>query len=72
MPQSINDVNSVGTFKLYAKKMIKECRFQQACQDALNLIEREAFKDLGLRDETTFVHWWTKLYYKAMDLRKMT
>ena len=28
--------------------------------------------ELNLREQVTLVHWWTKIYYKACDLRSMT
>lgn len=68
----ISQVQTVQQFKAYAKFLIKDFRFQKACLEVLGIVDREAFQELNLREETTLVHWWTKVFLKAGDLRKLT
>ena len=68
----MGEVKSVATFKTFCKQVISECSFREGVQDVMDLYDRDMFSELKLRDETTMVHWWTKVVYRSGDLRKMT
>ena len=69
MDESITEVSA---FKAKAKEFIQASKYKEAIEFAKRKINEECFQDLELREEVTFVHWWTKIYYKACDLRNLT
>ena len=67
---SLDPIDTVNAFKAQCKEYIRSCSFDKAI--SLCSIKYESFQDLQLREEVTLIHWWTKVFYKAGDLRSMT
>ena len=66
------DEQSVQEFKVRVKELIKLSKFKEAIEYVNVKYESSIFTDLALRQRVTLVHWWTKVFYKMGDLRKLT
>lgn len=67
-----NFIDTVDKFKARAKGLIKECKFKQAIEFAKIHYESTCFSELQLQEEVKLLHWWTKIFYRAGDLRTVT
>ena len=68
----MTDEQIVEEFKVHVKGLIKASKFKEAIEYCNIKYPSSPFTDLYLREMVTFVHWWTKVFYKAGDLRNMT
>ena len=66
------DVDNVEQFKQRVKELIKVCKLKDADSFVSTKYESAQFAELELRERVTFVHWWTKVFYKKGDLMKLT
>ena len=61
-------VDTVEKFKAGVKELIKACKFKEGMAFAEANKDKECFANLSLRENVTFVHWWTKAYLEAQSL----
>lgn len=68
----MEEIDTVDEFKAKVKELLKACKYKAAIEFVNIKYESDVFANLPLRELVTLVHWWTKVFYKACDLRSMT
>lgn len=66
------EIDTAVAFKSKAKDLIKQCKFKEAAEFASSKFESDIFADLPLRENVTLVHWWTKVFLYAGDMKSLT
>ena len=66
------DASNVRDFKDQVKQYIKSSNYKKGIEYVNIKIEGERFQELQLREQVTVLHWYTKVFLKACDLRSLT